>query len=183
MVISQVYGAGGNSASSPWKRDFIELFNRGSTTVSLNGWSVQYANTQSQTWQITTLSGTLAPGQHYLVQEGASNGYGANLPPPNSANTVLMNGTLGKVALVSGTASISGLCPVDLPSVVDFVGYGTDVICYEGSSPTGNLSDAVAVVRNNGGCSDNNNNGANFTVQSASSPGPRNKTAPLAPCP
>ena len=33
IVISQVYGGGGNTGA-PYTHDFIELFNRGTTTVS-----------------------------------------------------------------------------------------------------------------------------------------------------
>ena len=44
IVISQVYGGGGNSGAT-LKNDFIELFNRGGAPVSLNGWPVQYAST------------------------------------------------------------------------------------------------------------------------------------------
>ncbi len=43
LVISQVYGGGGNATAS-YRNDFIELFNRGTTTVSLAGMSVQYAS-------------------------------------------------------------------------------------------------------------------------------------------
>jgi hypothetical protein len=43
VVISQVYGGGGNSGA-PYQNDFIELFNAGSTPQSLQGWSVQYAS-------------------------------------------------------------------------------------------------------------------------------------------
>ncbi len=42
VVISQVYGAGGNSGAS-FQNDFIELFNRGNATVDLTGWAVQYS--------------------------------------------------------------------------------------------------------------------------------------------
>ena len=42
VVVSQVYGGGGN-AGATYTHDFIELFNRGSSDASLNGWSVQYA--------------------------------------------------------------------------------------------------------------------------------------------
>src|SRR6266545_4300063 len=52
VVISQVYGGGGN-AGAPYTHDFVELFNRGSATVSLAGWSVQYTS--------ATGTGTLAP--------------------------------------------------------------------------------------------------------------------------
>ena len=40
VVISQVYGGGGNSGA-PLKNDYIELFNRGTSAISLDGWSVQ----------------------------------------------------------------------------------------------------------------------------------------------
>ncbi|MFZ1390327.1 MAG: lamin tail domain-containing protein, partial [Dokdonella sp.] len=40
VVISQVYGGGGNSGSV-YTNDFIELFNAGSAQQSLNGWAVQ----------------------------------------------------------------------------------------------------------------------------------------------
>src|SRR5262245_4880264 len=43
LVISQVYGGGGN-AGALYTHDFIELFNRGTTAVSLSGMSLQYAS-------------------------------------------------------------------------------------------------------------------------------------------
>ena len=43
VVISQVYGGGGNSGGD-YTNDYVELFNRGTATVSLDGWSVQYAS-------------------------------------------------------------------------------------------------------------------------------------------
>src|SRR4249920_219058 len=61
LVISQVYGGGGN-AGATYKNDFIELHNRGATTASLAGWSVQYAATLGTTWQVTTLSGSIPAG-------------------------------------------------------------------------------------------------------------------------
>src|SRR4029077_15503246 len=62
IVISQVYGGGGN-AGSTFKNDFIEIFNADGATVNLNGWSVQYAAAAGTTWQVTALNGSLAPGQ------------------------------------------------------------------------------------------------------------------------
>src|SRR5215813_12366677 len=73
VVISQVYGGGGNSGST-FKNDFIELFNASASTVSLTGWSVQYASAAGTTWQVTNLSGSLPPGQYYLVQESQGAG-------------------------------------------------------------------------------------------------------------
>ena len=42
VVISQVYGGGGN-AGATYTNDFIELYNQTGTAVDLTGWSVQYA--------------------------------------------------------------------------------------------------------------------------------------------
>ncbi len=70
IVISQVYGGGGNSGAT-YKNDFIELYNPTSTTVSLTGWSVQYASATGTSWQVTTLSGSIAPGKYYLIQQAS----------------------------------------------------------------------------------------------------------------
>jgi hypothetical protein len=42
VVISQVYGGGGNSGAT-YQNDFVELYNRSSSPVSLTGWSINYA--------------------------------------------------------------------------------------------------------------------------------------------
>ena len=43
VLISQVYGGGGN-AGATLTHDFIELFNRSGQDVDVSGWSVQYAS-------------------------------------------------------------------------------------------------------------------------------------------
>src|SRR6201996_2509843 len=43
VVISQVYGGGGN-AGAPLSNDFIELHNESTAPLVLDGWSVQYAS-------------------------------------------------------------------------------------------------------------------------------------------
>lgn len=63
VVISQVYGGGGNSGAT-FKNDFIEIFNRGVSAIDISGWSVQYASSSGTSWQVTELpSVTLQPGQ------------------------------------------------------------------------------------------------------------------------
>src|SRR5205807_4418167 len=78
MVISQIYGGGGNSGST-YKNDFIELYNLSNATVDVSAWSVQYASATSGTWQVTPLTGSIAPGHYYLVQEAAGSGGTTNL--------------------------------------------------------------------------------------------------------
>ena len=41
IVISEVYGGGGNSGAA-LKNDFVELYNRSDSPVDVNGWVVQY---------------------------------------------------------------------------------------------------------------------------------------------
>ena len=67
VVISQVYGAGGNSGAV-LRNDFVELFNRGTAPVSLADLSIQYASATGTGHfsmnGVTVLSGMLAPGQY-----------------------------------------------------------------------------------------------------------------------
>ncbi len=130
VVISQIYGGGGNSGAT-LKNDFVELFNRTATPVDLTGWSVQYASSTGSSWQTTTLSGSIAAGKYYLVQEAAGSGGTLNLPTPDAIGTISMSGTGAKVALVNNSISLSGTCPTG-PNISDFVGYGTSANCYEG---------------------------------------------------
>jgi uncharacterized protein len=178
VVISQVYGGGGNSGAT-YTHDFVELFNRGTTSVSLNGWSVQYASATGTTWQQTILSGTLQPGQYYLVQQAQGAGGTTPLPTPNATGTIAMGATAGKVALVSNTTALSGSCPTG-GSIVDFVGFGTTANCFEGSGPTPAPSNTNAVLRGANGCTDTDSNSADFT---AGAPTPRNTASPLNVCP
>ncbi|MEI6044297.1 MAG: lamin tail domain-containing protein [Chloroflexota bacterium] len=135
LVISQVYGGGGNSGAT-YSNDFIELFNRGNTTVSLVGWSVQYASASGNF--DNTNNGTnlppvmLLPGQYFLVQEFAGAVSSLALPNPDViTGTINLSATDGKVALVNSTASlncgnVSTSCtPAQLATIVDLLGYGT----------------------------------------------------------
>ena len=91
VVISQIYGAGGN-AGATFRNDYVELFNRSATPVSLAGWSVQYASAAGSGNfggnPVTALGGTLAPGQYHLVQLASSGANGVVLPTPDSTGTV-----------------------------------------------------------------------------------------------
>jgi hypothetical protein len=167
VVISQVYGGGGNSGAT-FKNDFIELFNSSASPVSVEGWSVQYASSTGTTWAKTALTGTIPAGGYYLVQQAAGTGGTVNLPAPNAVGTLAMSGTAGKVALVSNNTALAGSCPTT--GVVDMVGYGA-ANCSEGSSPTPALTNTTAALRKNDGCTDTNVNSADFATGPAA---PRN---------
>src|SRR3546814_7125425 len=110
VVISQVYGGGGNSGAT-LKSDFIELHNNGSDTVSVEGWSVQYASSSGSTWQVTPLAGSIGPGGYYLVKQNDGAGGTQDLPTPDAVGTVSMSGSNGKVALSESTTALGGSCP------------------------------------------------------------------------
>jgi predicted extracellular nuclease len=172
IVISQVYGGGGNSGA-PYRHDFIEIYNRGTATVNLAGWSVQYASATGGTWNNkTNLAGSLAPGQYLLVQQAAGTGGGAALPAPDLVGAIAMSAASGKVALVRSTVSITTgtTCPSGA-SIEDFVGYGSANCAEGGATPT--LSNTLAALRRAGGATDTDNNAADFVT---GTPTPRNSS-------
>ncbi|RYF05001.1 MAG: hypothetical protein EOO78_02615, partial [Oxalobacteraceae bacterium] len=174
VVISQVYGGGGNNGATH-QNDFIELFNRSSAAVDLSTWSVQYTSSSGTTWQQTRLTGRIEPGQYYLVQEAAGAGAGAALPQADASGTLAMSATTGKVALVSNQTLLSGASPT--ANVQDFVGFGG--ANFSETSPTPVLSNSTAAIRKGGGCIDTNNNAGDFTVAGAI---PRNSASPRNQC-
>jgi uncharacterized repeat protein (TIGR01451 family) len=182
IVISQVYGGGGN-AGATLRNDFIELFNRGSVAIDITGWSVQYASAAGSSWQRTNVSGVLAPGQYYLVQEAQGAGGTQSLPTPDAVGTIAMSATAGKVALLSSQTTLSGCgnagntC-LGNPAIRDYVGFGSTATDSE-TSPTPTLSNTIAALRKGAGCTDADNNAADFNV---GAPAPRNTASPFRPC-
>ena len=183
VVISQVYGGGGNSGA-PFTNDYIELFNRGTVAQNLNGWSVQYASASGTSWKVLPLSNfTLQPGQYYLIKESAGATPSGNLPTPDltdTVNTSIVNSisvdginlsaTNGKIILVSNTTAETTANPSGA-QIIDKIGYGPTATGYEGSGPTAVLSNTTASIRNLGGCKDTDNNVSDFTI---GTPVPRN---------
>ena len=149
MVVSQVYGGGGNSGAT-YANDFVELFNRGATAVDLGTWSIQYASATGTSWQVTPLSGSVQPGKYFLVQLASAAAVGAALPTPDATGTTNLANSGGKVAVVRSATALTcgasaGSCSADA-NVVDVIGYGaaTD---YEGTGAAPSLSNTTAAAR------------------------------------
>lgn len=188
VVISQVYGGGGNSGA-PLPRDFVELFNRGDAPATLSGMSLQYAsatgtgNLGNGATQILVLAGTLQPGQYLLVQMAGTSGTTLT-PAPDLIGTINLAGASGKIALVNSTTSLGcngGSTPCSAAQtalIVDLVGFG-GANFFEGAGATPTLSNATAALRGNAGCTDTDNNSSDFV---AGTPAPRNSTSPLKSC-
>ena len=181
VVISQVYGGGGN-AGATYTNDFVEIFNRSGSAVDVSGWTIQYASSSSTSWQTTPLQGSIAPGRHYLVQLGSTAAIGAALPTPDATDTTNLAASGGKVALVRDTTALScgataGSC-ASAPFLEDFIGYGS-ASDFEGASAAPALSSTTAAVRADGGCTDTNSNSADFDT---ATPSPRNSASAAATC-
>ena len=175
VVISQVYGGGGNSGAV-YTNDFIEIFNAGSAAQNLNGWAVQYASSSGSSWGVTNLTNiNLQPGQYYLVQQAAGTGGTTPLPAPDASGTIAMAGANAKVALTNTITALIGSCPTG-GAVVDFVGTGT-ANC---PSPAGAMTSTAAAIRKMGGCTNTGVNSADFVIAAAA---PRNTATPTAQCP
>ncbi|MFJ6434140.1 endonuclease/exonuclease/phosphatase family protein [Streptomyces sp. NPDC091416] len=150
-VISEVYGGGGNSGAT-LTRDFVELANSGSAAYDLSGFSVQYlpgTPSAGSLWQVSALTGSVAPGGRYLVAEAAGTGGTVALPTPDATGTVAMSAASGSIALVSGTTPLTCKTAADCAAdtrIVDLVGYGSAVV-REGSGPAAGASATASVAR------------------------------------
>ncbi|WP_326522649.1 ExeM/NucH family extracellular endonuclease [Cellulomonas edaphi] len=163
VIINEVYGGGGNSGAV-FKRDFVELYNPGTSPVSLAGWSVQYASATGTSWQTTPLTGSIPAKATYLVAEAVGSGGTTDLPTPDVAGAIAMSGTAGKVALVNATTALScGTACSTAPSVVDFVGFGATANDKAGSAPAPAPSSTTSVARN-AQHANTADNGADFTA-------------------
>jgi uncharacterized protein len=183
VVISQVYGAGG-FAGATYQNDYVELFNHGSVAITLDGWSLQYASPTGtfNSSNVFPLSGTIQPGQYFLVQMYSSGSNGLPLPAPDLTSSINMGNTQGKVMLATVSTLLPGgttppFTPDQMLSVKDLVGWG-GATYYEGTGPAHATSLTTAIYRGDGGYSETDNNSADFA---AFTPMPRNTSSPLNP--
>jgi hypothetical protein len=173
LVISQIYGSGGMTGAT-YRNDFIELHNRGTSTISLSGMSVQYASATGTTWlNQTNLSGSIPAGGYLLIQEFSSGAGGALLPTPELTGNIDMSGSNGKLALVANQTPLTGACPTGA-AIIDFVGYGSTANCNEGGTNAPSPSATTSIARLQAGCADLNVNGTDLA---AGAPNPRNGAA------
>ena len=148
LVISEVYGGGGNSGAT-LKSDFIELYNPTTSPISLDGMSLQYrsATATTQPTIVFQLSGSVPANGHWLVKAADGAGGTDELPTPDQSSTISMGGTGGQVFLADQTTPLT-LSPVTgemagQPGVVDMVGFGSGATSFE-AAQTGTVSNTTA---------------------------------------
>ena len=181
VVVGEVFAAGGNSGAA-YANDYVELFNRGAGAVAIDGWTLQYASAASTSWQSTALSGSIPAGGRYLVELASGGANGAALPASDASGTSNLAVTGGKVAVVNDATPLAcgsspGSCSV-ASDLEDLIGYGS-AADYEGSGAAPALSATTALARAGGGCTDADDNAADF---SSAAPNPLNSSAAATAC-
>lgn len=141
VVINQLY-AHSHSTSSNFGHDFVELFNRGSAPVSLDGMRVQYQSATGTTWSssVALPPVTLAPGQYFLVRGAKDQGRNPIEVFDAQAPAMNMAGGTGKVAISDGTR------------LLDLVGYGSANLSEGTPAPSPTLEQSLQ--RAAAGCQD-----------------------------
>lgn len=192
IVLSQIYSRGGESGST-YQNNYLELFNRTNNPINISGWRFRIADaTGPFTLAIAFTSSqgiNIGAGQYFLMQFGPASPNGAPLPNPDIVVPFHFDPPpgfppipdinlfpSGKVALMLPNTSLFNACPVPDAGIVDFVGYGSTTVCFEGGGPVPTLSSTTAAVRGANGCSDINYNNLDFAV---STPAARNTSSAL----
>jgi hypothetical protein len=177
VVVSQVYAGGGN-AGATYTNDYVELFNRSSSAVTVTGWTVQYASAASTSWTSVPIAGSIRPGGYYLVKLSGGT-TGAALPTADATGSANLAASGGKIALSRGSADLTcGGSAGSCTGLEDLVGYGT-AVDYEGTDAAPALTNTTALLRAGGGCTDTNSNPSDFT---AGDPAARNSASAAAAC-
>ncbi len=171
IVISSVYTGGGSTQVTPtFAADYVELHNRGCEEARLIGDSLQYASQSNNfSLKINLPSIVIPAGGYYLVQTflpavGALGGPIAPAPDfvvDATTGNFNMQTTSAKVALVEGqTLLVNG----SSPGIIDMVGFGFGASFFEGAgpAPAGNTDNAL--LRDDNGCQDSNENFNDFAI-------------------
>lgn len=170
LVISEVYGAGGNPGAT-WNQDWIELHNPTDAAIDVSGLSVQYrsATGTANPSGVTALTGSVPAHAYYVVAE-AKGATGAPLPRADVTGNINLSGSTGTVFLANQAGVLTSPptgSVVDNPAVLDLVGFGTSNTYEKAVAPAPSSSSSIA--RDAKGV-DTNDNASDFTA-GAGTPG------------
>lgn len=165
LIINEIFSGGGTSTSTVlYKKDYIELFNTGSSAVDISGYYLDYASAVgsfSANNRYTIPTGTSIGANNYLlVATGTAGTGGADFEADLTTTLLSMSATAGKVRFVDSTIAATSQAASGA-GVLDFVGYGTNASLFEGAgrAPTNSLTTSIS--RTN--FIDTQNNAADFT--------------------
>lgn len=156
IIISEVYGGGGNSGAE-LKNDFIELYNTKDVSISLAGWSLQYYSATGTTASASNVfvipEGKFIPAKGYfLVLASAGSGGTIDIEKPDAVSTLALAGSAGKVVLYTA-AEAQEVVVDDITSITgnaafkDYVPFGTTAKPVWGSAMSTNLTSTTSATR------------------------------------
>ena len=176
LRISQVYGGGGStSATATYNKDYVEIFNAGSTPITLTGYAIEYGSATG-TWGSAATNyfvfpkgAVIQPCSYILVASTTASTGGAALPvTPDYSFTIAMSATNGKIGLFSALNANIACGSETAGTLVDKIAYGT-ATCAEGTAVAA-LSNSTGAVRNGDGMADTDSNIDDFAVVTAPVP-------------
>lgn len=166
LVISEFRARGPNGSSD----EFVELFNPTGGTKNLNGWKINKSNDTGTIDSLYNFTSNifLASGQHLLLANPA---YGGSVRPDIFWGATDIT-DLGGIALlhpdntIADQVGFGGISNITPPTPPVFLGYreGTPLT----PQPLSNTDQSFE--RNTGGCTDTDNNIADFTLVNPSTP-------------
>jgi hypothetical protein len=176
LVISQIYTRGGEADAS-YQNDFIEIFNRGTEPADMNNYTLHISTTggplpAAVSVKFVSSRGIVVPAGRYLLFKLKGDGVGGQpLPAPDFDLSILpgpvpinLNASTGLVVLLAPDGSFQGCPTAQSTGVVDYVGYGSTALCYEGGAgpaPAPALA-TDSLQRFGDGCADNNINASDL---------------------
>ena len=202
VVISGVYGGGGNSGA-PVLNDYIELYNTTASPIDMEGWTIYYiaatgTNVSAQN-TFTFPEGTSIGANSFLLLQGAkgagsqTNFFTADLDLSGSGGgNFNLSGTSGRVLLLSGHIDFSNTGTAvpnttagiqALAGFVDYVAFGSVAAALNVGTAMVNLSNTTAATRTITGTtvSYTPDMKADFTVVTLTASVPRNSSTTMNP--
>lgn len=161
LVISEVYGAGGNTGA-PYNADFVELFNPTGAPVELLGDYLVYRSSTGSPGGAVALRGTVPAGGTFLVRMSGTGANGAVVTADQVASpAVSMAAGGGQVFLTDNgrPVSVSGNV-AGKSGIVDMVGLDGATTFEKASGP---VATAASSAQRSGGL-DTDDNASDFTL-------------------
>jgi predicted extracellular nuclease len=178
LVISEVYGAGGNSGAL-LNADYVELYNPTSADVSVAGDYIHYRSAAGSSGGTPfALTGSVPAHGHYLIQMGSPGANGTALPTPDAGPAGFsMAAGGGQVFLLSQSSAITTTGDMKgVAGVVDMVGQ-TTATSFETMAAGAAASTTNSLNRSATG-GDSDNNSVDFSL---AAPSPENSNPVIVP--
>lgn len=182
VLISQVYGGGGNSGS-PYKSDFVDFFNTTNTDINIGGWCLYYfdaaAITSNQKYEFPANT-TIGANKYYGIKGAEGTGNQSPWPLVFDAVSMLdLSETTGKLILMKKNKVFALTAPSTIDQIVndidfiDYVPFGMYATPVWGSAMSANISGFASARRKiiNGKSQNTQNTGNDFEIIT---PEPRN---------